>query len=329
MADTFDEIPDLFCYFNGAPGECIINKTGDNVDSLVSTLGTATNLTLSATTAGSNYIQHDGTTTVGLVPCFMGADINDDRGLYTTMASISRLNWTLAILEKKLNLTQGGTTSFGLTVNSNAIHALRTGPSVYQARVNGSNRTLSPEPSIDANDNVLILRVGASDGEADYHLNGVRHTCAGPASGTVSAVSLLCENGSEHSRSNIAIAVMYNRRLSDPEVAELDTLMKYWRDNGEAPGGAPPTTVTFGPVMTNDDPSVTSWSWEASADGGATWAGAQTILSNVSGETTTSLVVNSATNAEDQTQVRCRAISGKEPLGVLSAVATLTVQAAS
>jgi hypothetical protein len=123
----------------------------------------------------------------------------------------------------------------------------------------------------------------------------------------------------------LAIAGYYNRYLSDEELGDLSTLLAYWRDNGEAPSTSPGPSATFGPVGTNDDASVTSWQWESSTDGGNNWDNAENVMSNVSGQTTATLTVNSATSAEDQTQVRCRAYSAQEPAGVVSNAATLTV----
>jgi hypothetical protein len=123
----------------------------------------------------------------------------------------------------------------------------------------------------------------------------------------------------------IAICAIYDRQIDDTEAADLHDLMAYWAANNEAPSAGPGPSATFGPVATNDDPSVTAWQWEESSDGVA-WANVGTILTDVTGATTTSLTVNSAPIGADQTQVRCKATSEKEPAGVFSHAATLTVQ---
>jgi hypothetical protein len=61
------------------------------------------------------------------------------------------------------------------------------------------------------------------------------------------------------------------------------------------------------PVATDNDPAVQGWQWEESADD-ISWADVGTaILTDFSGETTQSFTIESATIAEDQTYVRCRA----------------------
>ena len=115
--------------------------------------------------------------------------------------------------------------------------------------------------------------------------------------------------------------------LHDAIVAAVGTTVEVtlW-DDGVIPPTGPEPNTTFGPVSTNDDPSVTAWQWEESADGNS-WANVGTILTDISGADTNTLEVNSAPIEADQTQVRCRATSAKEPTGVVSHSATLTVQA--
>ena len=67
------------------------------------------------------------------------------------------------------------------------------------------------------------------------------------------------------------------------------------------------TSGTFGTVQTADNTEVTQWQWEASINSGESWAEAQLLLSDVSGQGTQTLTVESALLSEDGTLVRCRA----------------------
>lgn len=86
------------------------------------------------------------------------------------------------------------------------------------------------------------------------------------------------------------------------------------------------TSGDFGTVATNDDPSITEWQWEESSND-ADWANVGTILTDISGQTTTTLTVNSATEGMDGTYVRCK---GTHAGGdIFSHSALLTVSAGS
>lgn len=64
------------------------------------------------------------------------------------------------------------------------------------------------------------------------------------------------------------------------------------------------TSGNFGTVETANNAAVTGWQWEESSDG-TNWADVGTILTDISGQTTQTLTVHSATLADNGTQVRC------------------------
>jgi hypothetical protein len=134
-------------------------------------------------------------------------------------------------------------------------------------------------------------------------------------------------SGSESSsiRGSMSLMVIYLRKLTDEERDDAIELANYWVANNEAPGSGLEPSTTFGPVATSNDPDVTGWQWEESANG-TDWANVGTLLSDVSGQTTTTLTVNSAPLSADQTRVRCKAVTDSQPNGVVSHSAILTVQ---
>jgi hypothetical protein len=330
MAITrFDDIPNLYIYVSGV--ESNIVKSGNDVTSIDNPAG----YTLDANQwvqKDSVLIQHDGVTAVGSCPAFIGLDAGNNSGLECNPLvnpPDNSTGLTIAVLEERFSTA--GDYSWGFNAASTTPRtAMRVNSAEYAYLMAGASRSTGQTAL--TGPQVLSMRWDDTPDSTDFYIGqtaySLTHSSADPVVDKAYLMNRM-DSSSASMRGKMAIFVMYKRRLDDTEMTDLITLMEYWRDNGEAPGGAPPTTVTFGPVTTNDDPSVTSWSWEASEDGGSNWDEAENVLSDVSGEATTSLVVNSATAAEDQTQVRCRAYSANEPGGVVSGVATLTVQAAS
>jgi len=85
------------------------------------------------------------------------------------------------------------------------------------------------------------------------------------------------------------------------------------------------TNGQFGPVSTSDDTNVISWDWEESVNG-TDWAPAGTsILTDIDGENTNTLLINSGTLEENGTFVRCKAATSYAPNGVYSNSAQLFV----
>ena len=92
------------------------------------------------------------------------------------------------------------------------------------------------------------------------------------------------------------------------------------------------TSGDFGTVTTNDDASA-DFQWQASTDGGGPggdWANAAGVLSDVQAGTDqlATMILDSATLAENGYKVRCIATAPYDPVGDISDEATLTVDAA-
>lgn len=66
------------------------------------------------------------------------------------------------------------------------------------------------------------------------------------------------------------------------------------------------TSGNFGTVQTADNNEVLSWQWEESADN-TNWQNVGTILTDISGQNTQTLTVNSANISMNNTFVRCKA----------------------
>jgi hypothetical protein len=327
--ERFDDISGLVCYFSGDPTESNIVKSGNNVTSVDSAYGgQAVQLTQST----ANLVTHDGTTMVGQVPAFIGLD-GVDHALEGTLPSPFTMSvtggCTVAILEQRRGLPTGFNSMTTTNSSDTALVALTESSDNYGVHMGGSTYAASPSRPIDTNANVVLARYTQGASSIDVNINNVYSgTCGNSDKGdqTHAKVSILGSiDGLWSAETNIAIAVVYNRKLTEQEATDVVTLMLYWRDNGEAPNTVPGTSVTFGPVATNDDASVTGWQWEASTDGGNNWDNAETVMSDVSGQTTNTLTVNSASIGEDQTMVQCRATSASQPAGVVSNAATLTV----
>jgi hypothetical protein len=106
-------------------------------------------------------------------------------------------------------------------------------------------------------------------------------------------------------RGKASLLALYDRFLTDEETIDLLTLCQYWIDNGEAPTLGPPTSGDFTIAVDKPGAAGIAYQWEESADGNS-WANAGTILSDISGATTDTLTINSATVAMHNTQVRCQ-----------------------
>jgi hypothetical protein len=323
----------LVVYYSGA--ESPMSKTGDVIDTLDSVYGNMT-CQLVQMNDLNNQVTHDGVTMVGQVPAFIGTATNTNGGMEGTLSGTFNHQTngaTLVTLEQRYSKSGRYGWSIGDGSGADIRAAVRGGDPNTSLRIDNTTWGNAADLTTNTDANVVMMRTQNGNPTAhvrtDTQAEVANNKTNGLANIVISSVALM--NGpaaGDAFQGKIAIAVLYNRRLTDQECLDVMELMEYWRDNGEAPGGAPEPNTTFGPVSTNDDPSVTGWQWEESADGNR-WANVGTILTDISGETTTTLTVNSAPIEADQTLVRCKAFSAKEPApdGVVSHSAILTVQA--
>jgi hypothetical protein len=331
---NFNDIPNLYAYWSAT--ESAITANG-NVSEVVSVAGSAHPTSLLNSTDRNVTLGPDNT--VGTMPAFQyGQNSNG----YLTLdlgagLDLSTQGYTIALLLHH----RGSTTSSTRYVyngrdpadtSTKSFYAVVSSTDGLRARCWGSaNNTLSDGLHNYATAETIIIRAGAGEDNGYVYRDGVVDagspfsTDATGSLGTITLGALPGNNDSAHF--DCAILVFYDRSIDTGEVADLHGLLAHWRDNNEGPTGTAPST-TFGPVATNDDPSVTGWQWEESPNG-ADWENVGTILSDIAGATTQTLTVNSAPIEADQTRVRCRAFSAKEPApdGVVSHSAILTVQA--
>jgi hypothetical protein len=321
----FDEITGLYAYWSSS--ESVIDSTGSDINSVTGVAGKGSNPEAVLAPRGDKPTLTD---TVGAMPGLSTDNASTTQGLSHNLLATSA-EVTILWTEKRLNTGSGGT----------SLNARRSGSGTHteidrfgsDLRANTNSGPLVTTIPISLNPTVVCLRSGSGVDDSDISFSvdgGATSTFALPHTEDRTMVEFGFMNFvggtvTDSMRGSMSLMVVYLRKLTDQERDDAIELANYWVANNEAPSVGPGPSATFGPVSTNDDPSVTGWQWEESPNG-ADWENVGTILSDVSGATTQTLTVNSAPIEADQTRVRCRAFSANEPTGVVSHSAILTVQ---
>jgi hypothetical protein len=330
----FDDVPDLVGYWSAA--ESAIDKTGNVVNSVQPVYpGGAPVLYNRDDVDKTHDVFHDGVTKIGQCLAFFDDSAgNRDSALYMNRASDpSTEPLTVLVVEQRAgNLGVQESWMYGTPTLTHSRVRRDTSTDRYQIQQRSdsevSDITITTDP---------VIHVYRTD-PSGYPTFDVRRQGANlryqsidissPISTAWTHFYWMGTRNQYSLRGKACLLAMYNRRLTDQETIDLLTLAQYWIDNGEAPVLGPPTTGQFGPVATSDDGQVDVWQWEESANN-ADWQNVGTLLTDTTGMSTNTLVVNSAPLSANGTYVRCKATGTAFPTGIVSDSAQLFVEAGS
>ena len=241
----FDDIPDLWGYWNG--NESVIDKTGDIVTSITSAYGDPSDPQLFNTQIGINEITHGTGTEIGAITGFAdsGAGVTSnltvdfsfdkkDTGI-TVISFGARRTGTAGI--ETFSVRRDSTTDLVRILRAN-IDALR------QTRV--ALDEINTDTLIELTDQpvstVAAFRPG-SDNVLDFYVDNLPYEnnpiIGNPDAGNVNQVVYM--NRAQNTPNTVAfngvmgIMLIYARYLTPEEIHEIETLLRYWEENGTAP----------------------------------------------------------------------------------------------
>ena len=164
---------------------------------------------------------------------------------------------------------------------------------------------------------VICLRAGtgANNSDISFSKNGgpvTTHPLTHTASYEPTDLAWLSDydtNLTNCIRGSGSLLVIYKGKLDNADAQDAIALANYWVANNEAPPVGNPPNTTFGPLDTDDNASVSTWTWQESSNN-TDWNTVGTILSDVSGVNTQTLTVNSAPSSANGTYVKLKAETG-------------------